>query len=545
MTGVLVSLALLTLLSEDLACATAGLLVARGELPFGWAALACFLGIFIGDLGLYALGRGIGWVALERAPLRWFVSPTAARAAADWFRRRGYRVLFLTRFLPGSRLPTYLVAGLVGCPLSIFAGSLALAGALWTPAVVGLAAWGGRILGPGHDTSVVVALGALFAGLWILTHVIASLVTWKGRRLLLSRWRRLTRWEFWPAWLVNTPVVLHWLWLSSRYRSLTLFTAANPGIPTGGLVRESKSDILSAFRGDRRIARFRLLAAAVPVTERLAAAEAFLAAEGLAYPVVVKPDVGLRGKDVAVLRDRESLARHLGSTTEDVIVQEHIRGEEFGVFYARFPSRAGRILSVNGKVFPVVTGDGQQTLEDLILADDRAVCQARLHLERHRGELGRVLAAGERFELVEIGNHCRGTMFTDQRQLVTPALLAELDDLSARNPGFCFGRYDLRAPSAEALERGEGLRVLELNGVAAEVAHIYQPGSSLVSAYRDLFAQWRLAYAIGAAAVLEGAKPMKLGELLRQVIRHFAGGEVMPERPPAPESPADPRRSRA
>lgn len=544
MTGVLVSLALLTLLSEDLACATAGLLVARGELPFGWAAFACFLGIFIGDLGLYALGRGIGWVALERAPLRWFVSPESARAAADWFRRRGYRVLFLTRFLPGSRLPTYLVAGLVRCPLVVFAGALALAGALWTPAVVGLAAWGGRILGPGHDTSVVVALGVLFAALWIVTHVIASLVTWRGRRLLLSSWRRLTRWEFWPAWLVNAPLVLHWLWLSLRYRSLTLFTAANPGIPTGGLVCESKSEILSGFRGDPRIARFRLLPVALPAAERLEAAEAFLADEGLDYPLVVKPDIGLRGKGVAVLREREALARHLEGAAEDVIVQEHIHGEEFGVFYARFPDQPGRILSVNGKVFPVLTGDGTRSLEELILADDRAVCQARLHLERHRTELSRVLAAGERFELVEIGNHCRGTMFTDQRRLATPALHAELDDLSSRIPGFFFGRYDLRAPSRAALERGEGLRILELNGVAAEVAHIYEPGSSLVAAYRDLFAQWRLAYAIGDATVREGAKPMRLGELLRQVIRHF-GGEVTPARRPAPDSPADPRRSRA
>jgi hypothetical protein len=134
-----------------------------------------------------------------------------------------------------------------------------------------------------------------------------------------------------------------------------------------------------------------------------------------------------------------------------------------------------------------------RTVEELILADERAVCQARLHLERQRGDLARVLAPGERLVLVEIGNHCRGTMFTDHRAAATAELRAELDEMSARSPGFFFGRYDLRAPSREALERGEGLRIMELNGVAAEVAHIYHPGSSLYAAYRDLFAQWRLA----------------------------------------------------
>ena len=545
MIGVLLSLALLTLASEDLACATAGLLVARGELPFGWAALACFLGIFLGDLGLYALGRGLGWVALERAPLRWFISRSTAVAAADWFRRRGARVLFATRFLPGSRLPTYLAAGLLRCPLGVFAGALALAGALWTPAVVGLAAWGGKLLGPGHDTSVVVALGLLFAALWFVTHLVSSLATWRGRRLLLSRWRRATRWEFWPAWLANAPVVLHWLWLSVRHRSLTLFTAANPGIPTGGFVRESKSAILSGFGADRRIARHRLLPAAQPAAERVAVAERFLADEGLAYPVVVKPDVGLRGQGVTIVPDREALAARLAAVERDVLIQEHVDGEEFGVFYARFPGApGGRILSINGKVFPVLEGDGRRTLEELILGDERAVCQARLHLERHRDELGRVLAAGERFGLVEVGNHCRGTMFVDRRDSATPALVASLDELSARLEGFHFGRYDLRAPSREALERGEGLRVMELNGVAAEVAHVYEPGYSVLDAYRDLFAQWRLAYAIGAECVRRGARAMALGELVREVIRHFGVG-VTPARVPESAVPPPPRRSPA
>lgn len=540
MIGVLVSFALLTFASEDLACAAAGLLVARGELGFGWAVLACFTGIFVGDLGLYFLGRGLGWVALERAPLRWFITRERAERAAEWFRTGGRKVLYLSRFLPGSRLPTYVAAGLVGCPLGVFAGALALAAALWTPALVGLAAWGGKLLGPDSETSVVAALAVLFAGVWALTHVVAALFTWKGRRLLLSRWRRLVRWEFWPAWLANFPVVMNWLWLGLRYRSLTLFTAANPAIPTGGFVLESKSEILAGFGRDPRIARLRLLRRDAPFADRLAEAEAFMVQERLSYPVVLKPDVGQRGKGVEIVRDRAALAAGLERAEGDTLVQEHVEGEEFGVFYARSPKTgAARLLSVNGKVFPKVTGDGERTVEELILADDRAVCQARLHLENHRRELDRVPAAGEVLRLVEIGNHCRGTMFTDARDAATPQLLAALDELSRRHPGFYFGRYDLRAPSRAALERGEGLRILELNGVAAEVAHVYQPGNSPFSAYRDLFAQWRQAFEIGAEAVEAGARPTPLGELVRLVELHFSGA-VRPD-----SATPEPQRSRA
>src|SRR6266436_1854234 len=51
---------------------------------------------------------------------------------------------------------------------------------------------------------------------------------------------RCTRWEFWPAWVFYFPVAVNYLWLTIRYRSFTLPTAANPGIFSGGFVGESK-----------------------------------------------------------------------------------------------------------------------------------------------------------------------------------------------------------------------------------------------------------------------------------------------------------------
>jgi hypothetical protein len=56
--------------------------------------------------------------------------------------------------------------------------------------------------------------------------------------------------------------------------------------------------------------------------------------------------------------------------------------------------------------------------------------------------------------------------------------------------------------------------VLELNGVGAEAAHIYDPAVSLIDAYRSLFRQWRIAFEIGAQNRRLGHRPARIAELI-------------------------------
>ena len=65
MTGQLMLLAAGTLVSEDLACVAAGALVAKGDLSLASAAFACAVGIFAGDIGLYAAGHFRRFPAVE------------------------------------------------------------------------------------------------------------------------------------------------------------------------------------------------------------------------------------------------------------------------------------------------------------------------------------------------------------------------------------------------------------------------------------------------------------------------------------------------
>ncbi len=527
-TGLLWGLALSTLVSEDLACIAAGVLVARGTLGFLPATLACFLGILGGDLLLYLAGRYGGRAAIARPPLSWWISAEQVERGEAWFRERGGRILFAARFLPGSRLPTYVAAGLLGCPIGLFTLWLAGAGALWTPGLVWLAARLGKAaLGylQSYGQAALPLAVVAFLLYVALSRWIPPLFTHRGRRLALGRWRRITRWEFWPAWLVNIPVVLHAGWLALRHRNPTLFTAANPAMPAGGFVFESKVEILAALEaGGAPVARFATLKGEETVEERVRVVLGFLEQHRLDFPVVIKPDVGQRGEGVAVVRSRETLEAQLERSGSDGMVQEFVAGREFGVFYVRHPDEeAGRIFSITDKRLLTLTGDGERTLEELILADDRAVCMAAFHFERHKDRLDEVPAAGGSIELVEIGNHCRGAIFLDGRHLATPELARAIDEASRGYEGFFFGRYDVRVPSEEHLKAGREIRILELNGVTSEATHIYQPGASLLDAYRTLFAQWRLAFEIGAANVRRGARATPLREVLSLVKAHLAG----------------------
>ena len=119
--------------SEDLTCITAGLLVAQGRLDFPVAVAACYAGILSSDLGIAWLARVLGRPALRLPPFKWWVSEARFEEASAWLRRRALVVVLVSRFLPGTRLPTCLAAGILRTSLLRFCFYFALAVAIWTP----------------------------------------------------------------------------------------------------------------------------------------------------------------------------------------------------------------------------------------------------------------------------------------------------------------------------------------------------------------------------------------------------------------------------
>lgn len=518
-------IALGTFVSEDLTCIGAGLLAARGLIGFMPATAACFAGIVVGDMGLYLLGRWLGRPAMRRAPLKWMVSEAELERSAEWFHARGPAIIIASRFLPGSRFPTYFSAGVIGAGFWMFTFYFMVAALAWTPMLVGLSMLvGTELLAYFHlyrHYALWVVLGAI-GFLVLVVKVVLPAFSYRGRRLLLSRWKRIVNWEFWPPWVLYFPVCCYIAWLGVKHRGLTVFTAANPDIPEGGFIGESKSAILDLFGDRENIVPYRLIEASLDTDERHKRAQEFMREHGLDFPVVLKPDRSERGRGVRIVRGLSELNRRLASAGRDLIIQRYAEGEEFGVFYYRRPGeQEGEIFSITVKEMLQVEGDGASTLEELILEDPRALCLAPRHLEAHKEELYVIPEEGERVPLVEIGTHAMGALFSDGAELITEELRREMDRISRSAEGFNFGRYDLRAPSREALSRGEGLQVIEVNGVTSESTDIYDASNSFFDAQSILMRQWRLVFEIGRAQADRGHRPAGAGRLLKLLFRHL------------------------
>ncbi len=517
---------LATFVSEDLALIGAGLLIARGSLPWAPGLGAAFAGIVAGDLLLYLGARLVGRPFATLPPFRWLIRPRQLVRTLRWVRGRGATLILASRFVPGTRLPTCVAAGIARMPLPLFALWILVAAALWTPLLVGASALFGSALAEHFESFrgrtiswlIVCALLTLLA-----VRLGIALLDRQGRLRLLARAGRLRRWEFWPAWIIQLPVVAWVLLLGLRHRSFTVFTAANPSFPDGGFVGESKSEILAMIGARERVAR----TVAVEPGEEVDAGA--LAARVGGLPVVVKPDVGERGAGVEIARTLAALEKRLAEAAGRTLVQEHVAGEELGVFHIRLPGEAqGQIFGITEKRQPVVAGDGKRTLGELVLADRRLRCQRRVFARQLGVALDRIPESGEPVILEERGNHCHGCEFRDGSRLETPALAEAIDRISRTVPGFHFGRYDIRGDTMEEIRAGRFL-VIELNGVSSEATHIYDPSNSLLAAWRTLFRQWELAFRIGAANRRLGARPARLFPFLARVAGHL--------RRPSPDRP--------
>lgn len=322
-----------------------------------------------------------------------------------------------------------------------------------------------------------------------------------------ARFGRLTRWEFWPAAVIYGPLLPYIAWLGLRYGGLTTCTLANPGMPLGGMLGESKWNILRALPCEFVVPT--ALIAPGHVDQRVRELQEVVESRGWEWPLVLKPDVGERGRDVEYVAGLDHARAYLSTHQCAVLAQVlHPGPFEAGVFYVRHPSEPhGRIFSITDKRFACVVGDGRSTLHALIWRHPRYRLQARTFLAALGSRANHVPQRGEIVTIGRTGNHCRGALFLDGAHLVTPDLTKVIDAISRRTPGFYFGRFDIRYSNESEFKAGRSFQIVELNGLLSESTNIYDPGTSFWQAQRVLREQWRLAYEIGAAHRTAHAAP--------------------------------------
>ena len=183
-----ISLMFGTFVSEDLACVTAGLLIQRGELAASTGILACTLGIFVGDLGLWVAGRLFGHAVVAWPWIGRQLQGERASELRDWLERHAAGAIVASRFLPGTRLPLYVIAGIFKLPIGIFAMWALLGTLFWTPALVlGTARLGDAFGGPVAPLMGITWLPQMLIALGVLSllHVLRNVDT---RRVRIAGW---------------------------------------------------------------------------------------------------------------------------------------------------------------------------------------------------------------------------------------------------------------------------------------------------------------------------------------------------------------------
>ncbi|MFC5496813.1 hypothetical protein ACFPOE_04640 [Caenimonas terrae] len=335
-----------------------------------------------------------------------------------------------------------------------------------------------------------------------------------------------------PKWLICVPLVLQWLWLALRHGSLTLPSAANPAITSGGLVGETKLEYFRSMGALAMSATARHCALPAQARGSLATVRAALAQEGIGYPLIAKPDLGMCGFGVRRIDSEPELARYIADfpAEQAIVLQEYLAEEgEAGIFYARDPGAAqGRIIGLALRYFPQVTGDGISSIDALIAADPRA---GRVRHAGHSLALdgARVPAAGERVRLATIGSTRVGGLYRDGSACITPALATRIDGIARDMAQFHFGRFDVRFDGLDALRAGR-VRIMEVNGAGSEAIEAWDPAFGLVRALRIIFAKQRTLFRIAAANRRRGHQPIGLWQLARL---HFMQQKLLDAYPPS------------
>ncbi len=307
---------------------------------------------------------------------------------------------------------------------------------------------------------------------------------------------RLTHKEFWAMWTHYAPAIFYYFYAVLRERSLLFFTAANPTIPTGGMLGESKADINKNIPPQYRPRNLMLFSG-----ENKEKWFENIEKEKFPFPAIVKPIVGGRGLMVEKVNNFDELAAHVTRFGVDFIVEEFIDlPVEAAVLYWKNPvTNASGILSVTLKKFLSVTGDGVSTVEQLLQQNFRGILQIE-RLRREKSDLMTLKPNLGTSTLVEsIGNHCRGTTFLNRNDLINANMIAAFDCVQADLGDVFFFRLDLKVPNIADLQAARNLKILEINGVGSEPAHIYDPNFPLVFAWRDTVKLWRKIHEVSAA----------------------------------------------
>lgn len=299
--------------------------------------------------------------------------------------------------------------------------------------------------------------------------------------------------------------------------SLRTLAKANYGLDHGEIGLGSKFDSQLSFNQDYFLPSI-LISESLTVEEKKISIAEFV--EQHDYPVILKSNMGCVGKGIAKVSDQSDIDKHTPRLMGDYILQKFTPySYECGVFYVRQYGQ-GRITGLNKKHFPSVIGNGQDNVETLAKQHYRYTNHWDSFLQDL--DTSEVLPKGEEKRLSFIGSHTLGCKFTDDSHLITPELEKAISHLFESQPGFNFGRVDVKCLDEESFKRGEFV-VIEVNGVASLPTHMFDPKYSVWQAYKIFLEHGKLLVQIARE---QRHQPMELLSYL-EVMKRVSANQAM------------------
>ncbi len=311
----------------------------------------------------------------------------------------------------------------------------------------------------------------------------------KFRKIII----KITHWEYWPFNVVYIPIYFYWAWLALKSKSFFFFSTSNPTIENGGFLMESKKKIYDIIPQ-----QYYPNTILINYNDTIGSITEQIRNSNLRYPLIAKPDIGLRGLQVKKMSSFDDISEYRSKTSVNFLLQEFIQyPNEIGIFYYKIPGETtGTISGIVGKEFLTVIGDGVSTIEELIIQNDRFVLQLEKLKTSYGKVLKKVIAKNELYTLVPYGNHARGAKFIDLTHLVDEKLISCINKICNTIPEFYYGRLDIKYNTWEELKEGKCFSIIEVNGAGSDPTHIYDPSHSILFAWKEIIKHLNILYKI-------------------------------------------------
>ena len=135
---------------EEVTLLGSGFLAFGGFSDLAITVIVCFVGVIIGDLIVFSLGRRWGNDIIRHRYLVRFVSERRLNKAITFFKGHGSKTIFIVRFISGFRIVVFAAAGTLRMRMASFIAMDMMAAMISVPILISI----GYLFGANYDVVV-------------------------------------------------------------------------------------------------------------------------------------------------------------------------------------------------------------------------------------------------------------------------------------------------------------------------------------------------------------------------------------------------------